>query len=96
YFSLGLIAPGAIQFIKPSGFDPTNPALEIVWFTTGGADAAQDAVTFGDQSFYLRVGRFTVPTAAGVATGSELDVGLSLGGTGATQNVKVSIPACPN
>ncbi len=99
YFALGLVDPASIQFIKPSPFDAASPDLELVWFATpgaSGADAIQNAQMFGDSQFYARVARFTVPTAAAVQPGSELEAGVVVTGGSSATTFKVSIPAFPN
>jgi hypothetical protein len=95
YFSLGMLPPSQVQFIKPSSFDATAPHLELVWFATGGADAVQNSALFGDSQFYVRVARFTVPTITAVLIGSELEAGVVLNGAVSTSIAKVLVPQFP-
>jgi len=96
YFSMGTTAPASVQFIPDaSTANKPDPHIELVWFSTSAAPAAQNPAPFNDGAFYIRIARLTVPTAATLQTGSVVDAGIVLGGGGSAQTVTVTLPVLP-
>ncbi|MGP1347991.1 MAG: hypothetical protein ACTS3F_15150 [Phycisphaerales bacterium] len=90
---IGLGSGGGVSALSETSW---TGAFGALWFLTPPPSVLgeQNPAVFGDNQFYVRIGRFTLPP--GVSISGSLNANLTLAGTGESASVKgIMVPSIP-